>query len=85
MLGEHKAGDTRTTSWLKTPISDFQKLKIGIGKETNVVAELLTVLLASTENCRTGGTIYFFAEKLIRSFPALMDNSGKNLCHENYS
>lgn len=58
------AGDTSTTSWLKTPLSDFQKLKTSIRKETSVVAELLTVLLASTENCRTGGTICLFAEKL---------------------
>lgn len=85
MSGEHKAGDTSTTSWLKTPLSDFQKFTFGIRKETNVVVELLTVLLASTGNCRTGGTICFFAEKLIQTFPTLMDNNGKNLCHENYS
>lgn len=54
-------------------------------KETNVVAEPLTVLLASTEKCRTGGTICFLDEKLTQSFPTLMDNKGKNLCRENYS
>lgn len=85
MLEEHKAGDTSTISWLKTSLSDFQKLTFGIRKETKVVAELVTVLLASTETCRTGGTSCFFAEKLTQRFPMLMDSNRKNLCHENYS
>lgn len=79
MSGKHKAGDTSTTSWLKPLISDFKNLQL--------VSEKVQMwwLLASTETCWTGGTICFFAEKLTRRFPVLMDNNGKNLCNENYS